>query len=182
MSVAFNKSLLRSHLLLAILLLLVSFRGLAQESEPVEFDTLAQFHDSESRAETEEEWILETDDQTLQIVVLKRNLHGEPVIEPFRIVVGYQMENQDFKRLTGKGNKIADKTFCEVDQPFLSDRDQFFSEIGINPSALRPGEVFYQPGRYLIVPVHKFDEATGACQVEAQSVEAFWLNEILESQ
>jgi hypothetical protein len=154
--------------------------GFAVQSQAHGPDDSAQhnhFHESEILASTMEEWELHSENG-VTLLVMVRNLFSEPAGEPLRILVGYQVLGQDFKRLTAEDGDLSEKTFCEVQEPLTSDRDHFLGEMGWDPATWPTEGPLSRPGDYLIIPVHHFDETVGACEQQAGSVEALWLGSL----
>ncbi len=165
------------HLLVAISLLLIAFESRAQDVAPPEASTMALFHDSDRPAEITNQWVLQTVEQDIEFVVLEMDKH-EPAHAPLRLVIGYQFEDQDFRRLNPAGEVVMDKTFCGMDEPFIVERDQFFAEMGLATEAIAEGETFYEPGDYLLVPVQNFDDNQTACKTGPMDYEVFWIEGI----
>ncbi len=177
MLAVFKNSFIQWQLVIAVGLLLIGFESGAQTQPETEASTMAMFHDSEMQAQIINEWVLQTAERDIEFVVLEMNKQ-EPAHAPLRLVIGYQFEDEDFRRLNPAGEVVMEKTFCGMDEPFIVQRDQFFADMSLNVEAIAEGETFYEPGGYLLVPVQNFDESQSACKTGPMDYEVFWIEGI----
>ena len=181
MLLVFKKSKNISHLLLALGFLFFSFDAFAHGGDASEdLDTLAIFHESETRAQVLDHFELKDRLREFLFEIYYLDNHSEPYLENVKIIIGYKFKDDDFRRLGRKFGNDSERQYCSFGEPQVMERSSFADAVGIDLTQVGPEHTLGRQGEYLILPVFKHDEQLGECNLNKMEFEVFSIEALRE--